>query len=81
VHTPSSLLLLYEGIRNLFAAVDWGNDDQEGAACDYEAEFAVADVAFVVCSQVSLSLEVWQEAYIPVKASLTSSRTRFMSWS
>jgi hypothetical protein len=48
IHASSSLLFLYEGIRNLFTAVDGGNDDQEGAACNNEAEFAVADVAFVV---------------------------------
>jgi hypothetical protein len=49
----SSLLFLYEGIRNLFAAVDWGNNNKEGAARDDEAEFAVTNVAFVVWGRVS----------------------------
>jgi hypothetical protein len=43
-----SLLLLYEGVRDLFAAVDGRDDDEEGAACDYETEFAVADVAVLI---------------------------------
>jgi hypothetical protein len=46
--TTLSLFFLYERIRNLFASVDRRNDHKEGAAGDYEAEFAVANVAFVV---------------------------------
>jgi len=29
-----SLFLLYERVRDLFASVDGGDDDEEGAACD-----------------------------------------------
>jgi hypothetical protein len=49
----ASLLFLYERVGNLFASVDGRDDDEEGAARDDEAELAVSDVAFVVCSTIS----------------------------
>jgi hypothetical protein len=39
---------LYKGVRNLFTSVDWGDDYEEGAARDYEAELAIANIAFFV---------------------------------
>jgi hypothetical protein len=56
--TVLSLLFLYEGIRNLFASVDRGDDYKEGAAGDYEAKFAVADVAFIVWAMSVCHVEV-----------------------
>jgi hypothetical protein len=45
----TSLFFLYERICDFFAAVDGRDDNEEGAAGDNEAEFAIADVAFIVC--------------------------------
>lgn len=39
---------MYEWIRNLFTAVDGGNDDEQGAAGNKETKISVADVAFFV---------------------------------
>lgn len=46
----TSLFFLYERVCDLFAAVHGRDNDEEGAAGDNEAEFAVADVAFVICA-------------------------------
>ena len=48
-YVTTSFFFLDEGVRNFFAAVNGRDDDEEGAAGDDEAEFAVADVAVVVC--------------------------------
>jgi hypothetical protein len=53
-----SLVFMHEGIRNLFTSIDGGDDDEQGSACDYEAELAIAYVALVVWSGVS-SLLLW----------------------
>lgn len=36
-------------VLNLFAAVERGDDDEEGAAGDNEAKFTVLDIAFFIC--------------------------------
>jgi hypothetical protein len=43
-----SLLFLYKRICNLFASIDGGYNNEEGTTGDYKAEFAIADVAFIV---------------------------------
>jgi hypothetical protein len=46
----TSLFFLYKRVCDLFATVYGRDDDEEGTTGDDEAEFAVADVAFVVCA-------------------------------
>ena len=77
----SFLFLLCEGIGDFFAAVDGRDNDEEGATSNNEAELAVPDVAFVVCGTLSTVIRYVLTDYLPVIASLTSSRTRFISWS
>jgi hypothetical protein len=43
-----SFFFLHEWVRDLFASVDGGDDYEESAACDNEAELAIANVAFVI---------------------------------
>lgn len=51
---PSSGLLgLRKGIGNLLAAVDGGDDDEQGAAGDDEAEGARGLVSFLICARGS----------------------------
>jgi hypothetical protein len=76
-----SFLFLHEGIGDFFAAVDGRDNDEEGATSNNEAELAVPDVAFVVCGTLSTVIRYVLTDYLPVIASLTSSRTRFISWS
>jgi len=58
-----SLFLLYERVRDLFASVDGGDDDEEGAACDNQAEFAIPNVAFVVWAMLARSMWFVQTAH------------------
>lgn len=44
-----SLFFLQERVGDFFASVHGGDDDEQGTACDDEAEFAVSDVAILVC--------------------------------
>ena len=77
----SSFLFLHEGIGDFFAAVDGRDNDEEGATSNDQAELAVPDVAFVVCETLSRVVRSVVTVCLPVIASLTSSRTRFISWS
>jgi hypothetical protein len=76
-----SFLFLHEGIGDFFAAVDGRDNDEEGATSNNEAEPAVPDVAFVVYEKLSRGVRSVLTDCLPVIASLTSSRTRFISWS
>jgi hypothetical protein len=49
---PSLLFFLYERVRNLLTSVDWRDDYEESATSDYEAEFTVTNIAFVIYSRV-----------------------------
>jgi hypothetical protein len=77
----NSFLFLHEGIGDFFAAVDGRDNDEEGATSNDEAELAVTDVTFVVCKTLSRVMRPVLIICLPVIASLTSSRTRFISWS
>src|SRR6478735_12155419 len=47
----SSIILgLHKRVGNLFAAVDWANENKEGTSNNYEAEGSSRVVSFVVCS-------------------------------
>lgn len=74
-----SFLFLYERVGNLFATINRRDDDKERSAGDNEAEFAVADVTFVIYGKVRLVYGSEVAMNEPVIASLTSSSTRFIS--
>ena len=77
----SCLFLLCEGIGDFFAAVDGRDNDEECATRNDQAELAVLDIAFFVCETLSRAMRSVFTVCLPVIASLTSSRTRFISWS
>ena len=56
---PGSLIVirLDEGVLNLLASVDWGDQDQEGTPCNEQTQRTGAGVAFVVCS-ISSQLQI-----------------------
>jgi hypothetical protein len=75
---PTSLLCHVERVLDLFAAVEGRNEDEQGSACNNQAERSRRFVSFVVYAELA-SLGSLEVASLPLMSSLTSSNTRFMS--
>lgn len=82
---PRSLVLGGgEGVGDLFAAIEWRDQDEQSAARNNQAEGAGVLVAFVICTKAVVSVRIataplGKDKGLPRMTSFTSSNTRFMS--